>query len=496
MKMVIEHVDVLVVGAGLSGIGAGGHLKQHCPERRFAILEGREAMGGTWDLFRYPGIRSDSDMHTLGYAFKPWTDAKTIADGDSILNYIRETAREHQLDQHIRYGHKVMAASWSSQDARWTVDVERGPHRERIQLTCQFLFLCSGYYNYERGYTPQLPGLDQFKGRVVHPQQWTPDVDYTGKRVVVIGSGATAVTLVPVMADKAAHVTMLQRSPTYVVSRPAQDKLANTLKRLLPRRLAYGLTRWKNVLLGMLFFQLSRSLPEMIKSMLLKHVQKALGQDFDVGTHFTPSYKPWDQRMCLVPDADLFKAIKSGRASVVTDRIEGFTESGIKLKSGQTLEADLVVTATGLDLLAMGGVAITVDGRAIVLKHTMSYKSMMLAEVPNLAYVIGYTNASWTLKGDLTCQYVCRLLNHMARQGVNQCMPHLADPSVKVQDWLDFSPGYILRALNKFPRQGTKAPWRLHQNYALDLMSLRFGSLDDGTMVFSGKRAQPPSDAS
>ncbi len=483
--MQIEHFDVLIVGAGLSGIGAAAQLRKNCPERSFAILEGREALGGTWDLFRYPGIRSDSDMYTLGYAFKPWTEDKSIADSATILKYINDTARDYGIAPHIRYAHRVKHASWSTTDGRWTIEIDKGPQHERIQITCNFFYVCSGYYNYEQGYTPDFPGAERFTGRIVHPQKWTPDIDYANKRVVVIGSGATAVTLVPSMAEKAAHVTMLQRSPTYVVSRPAEDRMAQWMNRHLPSGLAYGITRWKNVLLGMLFFKLSKRRPELVKKMIIEGVKKSVGPDCDVDKHFTPTYKPWDQRLCLVPNADLFKAIRKGKASVVTDHIERFTEKGIRLRSGQELEADVIVTATGLDLLALGGIEIVVDGTAIVMKQTMSYKGMMLAGVPNLAYVIGYTNASWTLKADLTGEYICRLLNTMARQGSQQCTPRLTDPTVKEESWIDFSSGYIQRSLEKFPTQGNKKPWRLHQNYALDLITLRFGAVDDGTMVFS-----------
>jgi monooxygenase len=485
--MATEHIDVLIVGAGLSGIGAGVHLKKNCPERSFLILEGREALGGTWDLFRYPGIRSDSDMYTLGYSFRPWTNAKAIADGPAILQYIRDTAREEGLESRIRLSHRVKRASWSTADARWTVEIEKGPQREPIVLTCNFFFSCSGYYNYEHGYTPDFPGKERFQGRIVHPQHWPADLDYSGQRVVVIGSGATAVTLVPSMVDKAAHVTMLQRSPTYVMALPAQDALANTLKRLLPAQLAYGITRWKNVLLGMLFFRLSKRRPDFMKKLIIKGVQRSLGADYDVRKHFTPNYKPWDQRVCVVPDGDMFRAIRKGRASVVTDHIESFTEKGIKLRSGQELGADLIVTATGLDLVALGGVELVVDGKPVVMRQTMSYKGMMLSEVPNMAYVVGYTNASWTLKGDLTCEYVCRLLNHLAKTGQKQCTPHQSDPSVQEELWIDFSSGYIQRSIDKFPKQGNKKPWKLHQNYAMDIMTLRYGDVQDGTMVFSNR---------
>ncbi len=490
--MSIEHIDILIVGAGLSGIGAAAHITRNCPGRSFAVLEGRETMGGTWDLFRYPGIRSDSDMYTLGYAFKPWTEKKAIADGGTILKYIADTSSEYGIDKHILYGHQVKRAEWSSADTRWNVEVEtsrNGPQGERLQLSCNFLYVCTGYYNYEQGYTPAFAGTERFSGRIVHPQQWTSDIDYAGRRVIVIGSGATAVTLVPTMATTAAHVTMLQRSPTYVVSRPSEDKLAAWFRRHLPSGLAYGLTRWKNVLLGMLFYRLSKRRPDRIKKLIIDGVKKSVGPDCDVDKHFTPSYKPWDQRVCLVPDADLFKAIRKGKASVVTDHIDTFTETGLRLKSGQELQADVIVTATGLDLLALGGMELLVDGKAVVMKNTMSYKGMMLAGVPNLVYVTGYTNASWTLKADLVGDYACRLLNTMTRKGWRQCTPTLVDPRVKEESWIDFTSGYIQRSIDKFPAQGNRKPWRLHQNYALDLFTLRFGSVEDGTMVFSKKAA-------
>ncbi len=480
--MATEHFDVLIVGAGLSGIGAAYHLKRHCPGRTYAILEGRETIGGTWDLFRYPGIRSDSDMYTLGYSFKPWREAKAIADGPSILKYVRDTARENDIERHIRFSHQVKRAAWSSQDARWTVeaDVEGAV----VRLTCSFLFMCSGYYDYAGGYTPQFEGVERFKGRLVHPQQWPEDLDYAGKKVVVIGSGATAVTLVPEMAKTAGHVVMLQRSPTYVVSRPAEDAAANWLREKLAPKLAYAITRWRNVLFGMLFFNLARKKPEKTKARIIEMVRQHLGPDYDVETHFTPRYNPWDQRLCLVPDADLFEAIKAGAASVVTDHIETFTETGLKLKSGQELEADIIVTATGLKLQLLSGLEVTVDGQRVNMAQTMSYKGMMYSGVPNLASAFGYTNASWTLKCDLTCEYVCRLLNHMQRTGTARCTPK-PDPSVEEAPWLDFTSGYVQRAIDQFPKQGMTKPWKLHQNYALDLVSLRFGSVGDGVMEFA-----------
>ncbi len=378
-----------------------------------------------------------------------------------------------------------MAASWSTPDARWTVEIERGPKRERVRLSCNFLWMCSGYYDYQAGYLPDFPGIGRFGGRIVHPQKWTDDIDFAGKRVVVIGSGATAVTLVPAMAETAEHVTMLQRSPTYMVTRPSQDQLANKLRRRLPLKLAYAATRWKNVLLGMYFYQMCKRKPEKVKSLLLGGVRQMLGPDYDVDTHFTPRYNPWDQRLCLVPDADFFRAIRRGKVSIVTDHIESFTETGLKLKSGAELPADLIVTATGLVLLPLGGAKLTVDGRAVDPAKTFIYKGMMYSDVPNLASVFGYTNASWTLKADLVCEYVCRLLNRMDRGGFRQCTPRNGDPTLKEEPWVNFSSGYIQRALAKQPKQGSKRPWKLYQNYALDLLSLRFGSMRDKAMVFS-----------
>jgi cation diffusion facilitator CzcD-associated flavoprotein CzcO len=475
---------VLIVGAGLSGIGAAYHLQANCPRRTYALLEGRDAIGGTWDLFRYPGIRSDSDMYTLGYSFRPWTDPKAIADGPSILRYVRETASEYGIDRHIRFRHHVKRASWSSEEARWTVEVERGPEKERVRFTCDFLLMCSGYYNYAEGHRPEFPGEARFQGTLVHPQFWPERLDYQNKRVVVIGSGATAVTLVPEMSKTAAHVTMLQRSPTYVMSRPAEDPIANGLRRYLPVKLAYAITRWKNVLLSMLFYNLARKRPERIKEFLIRLVREQLGPDYDVATHFTPRYNPWDQRVCLVPDADLFSAIKQGRASVVTDHIETFTEKGLELRSGQELEADVIVTATGLKLQLLSDIEFSVDGERRDLSKSLCYKAMMFSGVPNLAYSFGYTNASWTLKVDLTSEYVCRLLNHMERHGDTTCTPR-HDPTVEEQPFLDFSSGYVQRALELMPKQGSKRPWRLYQNYVLDLLTLRFGKVDDGTMEFS-----------
>jgi monooxygenase len=489
--MADEYLDVLIVGAGLAGIGAAYHLQAQCPGKSYALLEGRERSGGTWDLFRYPGIRSDSDMHTLGYVFKPWTEAKAIADGPAILRYVRETAREHRIDTKIRFQHRVKRASWSSEDARWTVEVERGAERTPLRLACQFLFFATGYFDYAQGYTPEFPGRARFQGRIVHPQFWTPDIDYAGKRVIVVGSGATAVTLVPTLARQAAQVTMLQRSPTYVVARPSEDTVANALREVIPHKAAYELTRWKNVLLGMLVFGLSRKHPEGMKSLLARGVRAALGPEYDL-RHFTPRYDPWDQRMCLLPDGDLFRALRTGRAEVVTDTIETFTERGIQLASGRELEADLIVTATGLNLMVLGDVQIRVDGERVNPASRMTYKGMMYGDVPNLAFAFGYTNASWTLRCDLTAQYVCRLLRHMDATGQRICVPHNDDPTVTMEPWIDFSSGYVVRSLAKLPKQGSKGPWRLHQNYARDVLALRFGKLEDGVMRFGQpRRAQP-----
>ena len=477
------HFDVLIVGAGLSGIGAACHLQTRCPGKTFALLEGRARLGGTWDLFQYPGIRSDSDMHTLGYSFRPWTQPKAIADGPAILSYLRETAEAYGIDRKIHYGHRVERAKYSSRQARWTVEA-RDAAGQLVELTCSFLYVCAGYYDYDEGYTPELPGRERFRGRVVHPQRWTPDVEVAGKRVVVIGSGATAVTLVPELARRAAHVTMLQRSPTYVVSLPARDPIADWLRERLPRGSAYAVTRWKNILLGMALYAYCRRSPEHAKRFLVGKVKKALEGKVDVATHFTPSYRPWDQRLCLVPDGDLFRALREGHASVVTDHIDTFTATGIRLRSGTELEADLVVTATGLQLKFLGGIVLDVDGRRVEHDKTMTYKGLMLSDVPNLAYAVGYTNASWTLKCDLTSEYVCRLLQTMDRRGYTQCCPRRNDPSVKEEPLLGFSSGYVLRALDELPRQGSFAPWKLNQSYALDWLTLRHGRVNDGAMEF------------
>jgi monooxygenase len=478
-----DILDVLIVGAGLSGIGAARRLQRCCPGKRYAIVEARESIGGTWDLFRYPGVRSDSDMYTLGYDFKPWTDAKAIADGPAILRYIRETAQEGRITPHIRFGLRVRGAEWSSSDARWTITAECTADGRSVLLQARFLYMCSGYYSYAEGHRPRFAGEADYRGTVLQPQFWPEDLDYSGKHVVVIGSGATAVTLVPEMAKTAAHVTMLQRSPTYVVTRPSVDRLAQWLKRRLPGGAAYGLARWKNVLLSMFFYQLARRRPEQMKRRIIEMARAQVGPQFDVDTHFTPRYKPWDQRMCLVPDGDLFERIREGRAAVVTDGIECFTERGVKLASGDELPADIVVMATGLKLNVMGDVAVSIDGRALDLGATLTYKGMMLGDVPNLAMTFGYTNASWTLKADLTAGYVCRLLRYMDRHGYAVAMPR-RDPSVLPQPFLTFTSGYVRRALAILPKQGSQRPWAVYQNYLLDLFNLRYGRIADGVMQF------------
>ncbi len=485
-----DHVDVLIIGAGLSGIGAAWHLQDRCPGKSYAILEGREDLGGTWDLFRYPGIRSDSDMHTLGYRFKPWTEAKSITDGPSILRYVRQTATDSGIDKKIRYRHRVVSANWSSEDSRWTIEAERTDTGETERLTAGFVWACSGYYNYEEPYTPEFEGVERFPGPVIHPQHWPEDLDYKGKRVVVIGSGATAVTLVPAMAKDAAHVTMLQRSPTYIASLPAEDPIANGLRRVLPDRATYAIVRWKNVLMQTAFFQFSRRRPQIVKRFIRKGVERALPAGYDVDKHFKPRYNPWDQRMCLVPNGDLFRAISKGEASVVTDRIKTFTERGLELESGEELEADVIVTATGLNLLFLGGVEVTVDGEEPDVPNRMTYKGMMLSGVPNAAFTVGYTNASWTLKADLTSEYVCRLLNHMDAHGHRVAVPEVTDPSVTELPLLDFTSGYVTRSLDEFPKQGSKEPWKLRQNYIFDIQTVRRGPIDDGSMQFSSGAAE------
>ncbi len=480
-----EYFDVIIVGAGLSGIGAAFHLQTKCPDKSYAILESREAMGGTWDLFRYPGIRSDSDMHTLGYNFKPWKETKVIADGASVLNYVRETAEENDIEQHIHYDRTVKKADWRSEDATWKLETETKDGQKVYR--CNFLLMCSGYYSYQQGYTPQFNGIDRFEGKVVHPQKWPKDLDYHYKKVVVIGSGATAITLVPEIAKDAKRVAMLQRSPTYIVSRSDGDKSADLLRKLLPEKIAYALIRWKNIAFQQFFYRRTRTQPQQIKQMLVEMVRQKLGSDYDVETHFTPSYDPWDQRICLVPNDDLFESIKSGKAEVVTDEIETFTQKGILLKSGTELEADIVVTATGLNLLVLGGVEFSVDGELVKFPDTYTYKGLMYSDVPNLVATFGYVNASWTLRADLIAEYTCRLINYMDKHGYRQCTPCLRDEdrNMKPSPFIkDFSSGYIQRYVHLFPKQGDREPWTNLQNYWRDRKTLRRDSIEDGVLVF------------
>jgi len=474
-----EHVDVLIIGAGLSGVGAACHLQRSCPGKSYAILEAREAIGGTWDLFRYPGIRSDSDMFTLGYSFRPWPGDKSIADGPSILSYVRDTAREYGVEEKVRFGHRVLRAQWSSAEARWSVHAQRTDTGEDVRLSCSFLYCCTGYYRYDEGYSPQFQGAERFDGEIVHPQHWPEDLDYEGKRVVVIGSGATAVTLVPAMAERAAHVTMLQRSPTYIVSLPAIDPLARVFRRVLPANLADTALRWKNVALTLLSFNLSRRAPKLARRLIRQGVVNRLPADFDVDTHFNPDYNPWQQRMCLVPDGDLFAAIGAGSASIVTDRIDTFTETGLRLASGAELQADVIVSATGLNLLMLGGLELSLDDAAVEMAKTVGYKGMMLCGIPNMAFTVGYTNASWTLKADLVADYVCRLLGFMDEHGYAVCTPRAPHAGAPTEPMIDLQAGYVLRSLDVLPRQGTAAPWRLHQNYFRDLRLLGRGPVDD-----------------
>jgi monooxygenase len=480
-----EHVDVLIIGAGLSGIGAACHLEERLPSTTYAVLEAREAMGGTWDLFRYPGIRSDSDMYTLGYRFRPWTGEKSIADGPSILAYVRETAAAYGVEDKVRYGARVVGASWDGDAATWTVRLASGE-----TMTCGFLWCCSGYYSYDAGYSPLFEGVEDFTaagGTVVHPQRWPDDLDYDGKRVVVIGSGATAVTLVPAMSERAAHVTMLQRSPTYVLSLPGIDKLAIALRERLPAGPAYAVTRWKNVVVTTASYQLARRRPELMKRLIRKGVAAQLPEGYEIDTHFKPAYDPWDQRLCLVPDGDLFRSIREGGVDVVTDHVERFTERGVLLTSGRELEADVVVTATGLSLLAFGGIELEVDGEPVHLPDTMAYKGMLLSGVPNFAYVIGYTNASWTLKADLVSEYVCRLLAHLRDRGYDTVVAE-READVEEEPFMDFASGYVQRSLHLLPKQGSRAPWRLRQNYLRDVLTIRRSPVDDGVLRFRRSR--------
>lgn len=487
-----EHLDVLIVGAGISGICTAYYLQTRCPQKRFALLEGRETIGGTWDLFRYPGVRADSDMYTLGYSFRPWRRPEVIADGPAILQYIRETAAASGIDRQIRFQHRVQRASWSSAQACWTVEAVCGPEQRVVHFTCRFLCMCTGYYDYEQGYTPTWPGVEDFAGRLVHPQQWPEDLDYRGQQVVVIGSGATAVTLVPALAQQAAHVTMLQRSPTYIVARPSTVRRARGIQRALPTGVASHLARWQSILFGIYFYTLTRRRPAAARRALLRLVRQQLSADYDIETHFTPTYNPWDQRLCLAPDGDFFAALRAGTASIVTDLIATFTPHGIRLRSGHELAADLVVTATGLRMKIMNGVQLVVDGVPVDLAQTLLYKGTMYRDIPNLTSSFGYVNASWTLKCELIAQYICRVLQYMDRHGYAQCTPRLRDHTIEPSPMMGLTSGYMQRARDTMPRQGAQSPWKMHQNYLRDLVSLRFGALNDGTLAFARQTVHQP----
>jgi len=483
------HLDVLIVGAGLSGIGAGHYLQAECPWVDYAIFEARSTIGGTWDLFRYPGIRSDSDMHTLGYSFRPWEGEKSIADGDSILQYIKDTARESGVESHIRFMHRIIAAEWSTPDSSWRVTAERTDTGETIELTASFLFSCSGYYRYDHGYLPDFEGMADFGGTIVHPQAWPEGLDYAGKRIVVIGSGATAITLVPALARSASHVVMLQRSPTYIASLPEKSPVVALLRKALPAKQAGTAAKWFHAVMTQAFYQLSRKYPKLVRRMLSKGLERQLPPGYDIATHFTPRYDPWDQRFCAVPNGDLLKALSSGAASVVTDKIERFTQTGILLTSGEEVEADIIVTATGLELLFLGGIVLSVDGEGIDPSTRLTYKGMMIEGVPNLALAIGYTNASWTLKCDLTCDYVCRLLNYMRARGFTRCVARNRDASATSGPILGLTSGYIQRSAHLLPKQGVAHPWKVHQSYLRDYRALKMRDVDDSVMEFSGSRA-------
>ncbi|MGA7329497.1 MAG: NAD(P)/FAD-dependent oxidoreductase [Rhodomicrobium sp.] len=488
MESEAEHFDVLIIGAGLSGIAAAYYLQSRCHDRTFAILEARQALGGTWDLFRYPGIRSDSDLYTFGFSFAPWRNEKAIADGPSILKYLQDTAQKFGIVDKIRFNQKVTRAAWDSGRMRWTLSVTEGAG-EALQYTCNFLYLCTGYYDFENGYSPSWPGMEKFGGRIIHPQHWPEDLDYTGRHIAVVGSGATAVTLVPALAEQAAHVTMVQRSPTYIVALPAKDRIANWLRRSLPESAAHGLARWKNILLTMFFYNMARLRPKATKQQILQLAKSQLAPEFDAERHLSPRYNPWDQRLCLIPDGDLFKSIREGRVSIVTGEVASFYDRGVRMASGEEMEADIIITATGLNLKLSGGITVTLDGESFDQSKSYIYKGMMLSGVPNLAYALGYTNASWTLKCELTSRYVCRLLNRMKERGLEVATPRLRE-SLREEPAIRLTSGYVQRSIAHLPKQGSKMPWKLYQNYALDLLTLKFGPIEDGTIEFSGPTAK------
>ena len=476
------HKDIIVVGAGISGIAAGYNLQKSCPNKSFVILEGRSSLGGTWDLFKYPGVRSDSDMHTLGFRFKPWIHKKSIADGPSILGYLNETVDEYNLREKISFNKKVISSNWSSDKSVWELKVLS--NGDEISMTCNFLFLCGGYYSYDKPFMPKFPNQEEFQGKLIHPQFWDESLDYTNKKVIVIGSGATAITLVPAIAKKAEHVTMLQRSPSYVISGPEEDSWSHSLNKILPIRLSYFLIRWKNILRTSLGFYLSRKYPNWIKKRIIDLVRDELGQDYDVEKHFTPRYNPWDQRMCLVPDSDLFASIRDEKASVVTDVIKSFNKDGILVESGEQINADIIISATGIEINMLNDINVSVDYGKVVPNAKLAYKGMMLSGVPNLAFTFGYVNASWTHRADLTCEYVCRLLNLMDKQKVSVCLPEEDSHAVVDDEYIDFTSGYVQRALDIMPKQGMKAPWRNYQNYLKDIFLVRLFSIKDSTLKF------------
>ncbi len=483
-----EFVDVIIVGAGISGISAAWHLQDRCPDKSYLVLERRENLGGTWDLFKYPGIRSDSDMYTLGFRFKPWASEQAIVDGPSILNYLKEAAAENGIDKHMRFGHKLVSANWSDADNRWELTVDRGG--ERVEIHCSFLLACSGYYDYDQGYTPEFAGREDFRGTIVHPQHWPEDLDYQGKKVVVIGSGATAVTLIPALIDSGAgHVTMLQRSPTYIAALPDTDQFAARANKWLPEKAAYVATRWKAITQSTVQYQIARKFPNYFRKVLRTMAERRLPEGYDFDKHFSPTYKPWDQRVCAAPRGDLFKAIRRGTADVVTDTIERFTEKGIQLSSGEELEADIIITATGLNVRLFGGADILRNGQPVSLPDLMAYKGMMLTGLPNMAFTIGYTNASWTLKADLVSEFVCRVINYMDANGFDTVEPQHPGDSVEERPLMEFTPGYVLRSLDHMPKGGARSPWRLKQNYLFDIRLIRNGKVDDEALLFTKHHA-------
>jgi cation diffusion facilitator CzcD-associated flavoprotein CzcO len=480
----IEHLDVLVVGAGISGVAAGRYLNRRCPDVEYTILESRGAIGGTWDLYRYPGVRSDSDIHTLGYGFKPWTRSRSLADGDTILEYVREAARENGVEEKVRFHHRVVRIEWSSAESRWAVEAERTDTGETVHLTCGFIWVCGGYFRYDEGHLPEFEGTERFAGRIAHPHRWPEDLEYEGKRVVVIGSGATAVSLVPALAERAEHVTMLQRSPSYLFPVPGVDPFAKLMRRILPTRAAYAVTRWKDVVASSIVFSFCRRFPEAAKRIIRKAAESALPPDYDFDKHLSPRYNPWEERPCALRDGDLYQRINEGRAEIVTDRIEAFTETGLRLESGTELEADVIVTATGFNLQFLGGIQPVVDGEEVDISRVLTYKGMMASGIPNLAFSMGYVNASWTLKIEVTSEFVCRLLNHMREHGLTEVVP-VPGPSIEEEPIIDFSSGYIQRALHRLPKQGTEVPWKLRQNYLLDTRMIKRGPIEDGALRFS-----------